>query len=185
MTTFLTPAQQAEAVAGVEAMAWHIARRLRAKYPQADLDDIAAEVRVGFLKAARFFDPALGWKFTTYASKCGWQAGVRFCQRWSAGGIRYGDGAVGVVAVDFLADVTDGRPDVPRRAFPPDLWDRIADTLKGRVATVILLRFRDGLTLRQVGERFRITKERIRQLQNRGLRQLREACPEFEDLLAA
>jgi DNA-directed RNA polymerase sigma subunit (sigma70/sigma32) len=45
--------------------------------------------------------------------------------------------------------------------------------LKGRKREVLLMRYMDGLTLEQVGERLGITRERVRQIEKQALDSLR------------
>ena len=65
----------------------------------------------------------------------------------------------------------------------------IVDTLEPREAEIIKLRFglngRDERTLEEIGKQFRVTRERVRQLQNLALSKLRQAMARHEALRSA
>jgi RNA polymerase primary sigma factor len=91
------------------------------------------------------------------------------------------DGELGDFVVDELVDTP---PEALRQDSPGEQVEQVLATLTPRQAQVLRLRF--GLqgyqvcTLKEVGERFGLTRERIRQIQNQALRQLRhsgEASP--------
>ena len=62
--------------------------------------------------------------------------------------------------------------------------DKVLSTLEPREADIIRLRFglegRDPKTLEEVGEQIGITRERVRQLQEQAIRQLRKSMSKFE-----
>ena len=62
--------------------------------------------------------------------------------------------------------------------------DKVLSTLEPREADIIRLRFglegHDPQTLEEVGERIGITRERVRQLQEQAIRQLRRNMNKFE-----
>lgn len=62
--------------------------------------------------------------------------------------------------------------------------DKVLSTLEPREADIIRLRFglegRDPKTLEEVGEQIGITRERVRQLQEQAIRQLRKSMTKFE-----
>ena len=59
-----------------------------------------------------------------------------------------------------------------------DEINKVLDTLSDREATIIQYRFglngKQPLSLQELGNRFSLTKERIRQIEQRALRKLRE-----------
>lgn len=67
---------------------------------------------------------------------------------------------------------------------PPDICEtveNILSELNERERNILLWRFRDRLTLEQTGEKFGITRERVRQIQEKTTRILRN--PRFRDKL--
>ena len=85
---------------------------------------------------------------------------------------------------EYFAD-TGALPD--EEVIQQDLGERVREALldlQPRDAEVISLTFGldgDPLTLKQVGERMGLTRERVRQIRNRGLRQLRRRLSELNE----
>jgi RNA polymerase sigma factor (sigma-70 family) len=80
--------EQAALVAGHEAMCWKMARRFGWGLPEEDVEDLAAEFRMQLVVAARFFDPAKGYTFTTYYMKCARQRMLRKARLIRASGVK-------------------------------------------------------------------------------------------------
>ena len=59
------------------------------------------------------------------------------------------------------------------REIPDDGLDKALEILTEREKTLIQFRFKDGLTLVEVGDKFGVKQERIRQIESRALRRLR------------
>jgi RNA polymerase primary sigma factor len=88
---------------------------------------------------------------------------------------------------DLIEDTDSPEPlDAVVLAFRYDAINRSLQTIPPRDATVVRLRFgldgRHPLTLDEVGELYGITRERVRQLEARGLKRLR--CPDLRSYLA-
>jgi RNA polymerase primary sigma factor len=85
-----------------------------------------------------------------------------------------GDSVLG----DFIADEGVGPPSEPaEQSLLAQRVEQVLETLTPREARILRLRFglQDGrcYTLKEVGERFGLTRERIRQIQHHALRRLR------------
>lgn len=65
-----------------------------------------------------------------------------------------------------------GREDAIYRLYIPALNDAI-ETLTDREQRILVLRFKHGWTLEEVGKEFGVTRDRIRQIQNKAIRRLR------------
>jgi RNA polymerase sigma factor (sigma-70 family) len=182
-------------------MVWWLAKKIHRRSPLVDLDDLAGEVRVGFVVAANRFDPARGLKFGTYAIRWGWRYGVNYCQRESAGGGIYVPAGAGFkrrVATSLHARAGDCEVGSlmtdPRQESPAvGVGDWLAGALRHvpvRTRQMIeLYYFGDkdrpgvGLTLGAIGKRFGVCKERSRQIIVTGLTRIRQARPDLADLL--
>ena len=70
--------------------------------------------------------------------------------------------------VDYYEEMTE-QMDAERKK--QDVWDEV-DTLDNKKAEIIRKRFRDNMTLEQIGEYFGNSQEGIRQLQNNALKKL-------------
>jgi len=143
-----------------------------------DLDVSLAEARFILLSCVRRFNPALGCKFATYYVK---SALRRFMQLREVASRQF----VPFSVVGRLSERGDRCHQPVEGSYEPD-FDRpfdlqvLRDTLAGDVLTdrerkVLLGRYWDNRTLEEVGASVGLTKERVRQIQNRALRKLREA----------
>lgn len=54
-----------------------------------------------------------------------------------------------------------------------EAWDFLVRPLRQRDRDIIRMRFRDGWTLQEIGDKLHITKERVRQLEERALKEIR------------
>ncbi|MGH9187374.1 MAG: sigma-70 family RNA polymerase sigma factor [Acidimicrobiales bacterium] len=83
--------------------------------------------------------------------------------------------------IDLVADARTEAPfEVAAAALEADLLRRSLAQLSGREQAVLALRFGldgdDPLTLEEVGRRFEVTRERIRQIEAKALTKLRHPC---------
>lgn len=75
---------------------------------------------------------------------------------------------------NVIYDVIEDRDAEPLYSFSPELiMKTITETLTIREADVLLCRYRDGMTLDEVGKKFNVGKERIRQIEAKALRKLK------------
>lgn len=159
------------------------------------LDELRMAAREALWEAALRFEPERGLSFGTY---------VTFWVRRNIQDlIRAASGAKksqaqspqyrGMVTLSLDADYAGNgsclAPTIPAREeaeeapdFPADFWERVNKWLDPRSQEVIRLRFREGLTLQECGERIGITRERIRQLEARALRKIGDRV-DFGDLV--
>jgi RNA polymerase sigma factor (sigma-70 family) len=159
-------------------LAWKAARDAARYYgiPADELGDLASEAFLGIVRAAQKYDPAHGTRFITYATPWARQ----FCQRYWLVRRRKGFTAVGDRVPSFAPAGDDGTPaaeflggrDSRDPVSPSDLA-RLLDDLGERERSFVRLRFFDGMKLREIAERFGVTKERVRQVLVAALRRLR------------
>lgn len=67
----------------------------------------------------------------------------------------------------------DGVEIAPEHYTPSAVMALVADALSERERTVMEMRFRDHMTMEEVGKAFNVTREHIRQIEARALRKLR------------
>ncbi len=140
-------------------------------------DDVLQEGAVALLRAAEYFDPSRGVKFSTYATRAIWGQVARFLQ---AEGRR-------PMTLPFgpESEPADGRPG-PGEGVDADLPGRVEAALARlpeRHRHVIQARFWGGKTLAEAGAELRVTRERARQLEALGLAELRGVDPGLEEFL--
>jgi RNA polymerase primary sigma factor len=145
--------------------------------PGESIDDLVSDGNLSLMRAVEKFDYARGNKFSTYAT---WAIIKNFArsipdektrrQRYMTGHDELFEGR---------ADVrTDEQEVLAAADAARDRVNRLLDHLDPRTREVI--RMRTGLdgseemTLEQIGQYFGITKERVRQINVRGMKQLRE-----------
>lgn len=186
----LTP-EQSTLAADNQGLVWRVALKLQNH--GVELDDLVGWGQFGLLHACRRYDPKQGVRFSTYATWCirgrilralaeqSRTIRVPAGQQTKANRGKWG-------AYQALAEADLGTPlcELAIQREGPDPLEaseddeRITDLLgylKPRAAQILRLRF--GLigeqqTLEQVGARFGIHKERVRQVQNEALKHLRE-----------
>ncbi|NMB76109.1 MAG: sigma-70 family RNA polymerase sigma factor [Myxococcales bacterium] len=85
-----------------------------------------------------------------------------------------GDDPDGASLLDFLPDPHAGPDEEADHAVRLEALSGALSALNPREREILLRRFRDGLTLQEVGEQFGLTRERTRQLQEQAIRRLRQ-----------
>lgn len=85
-----------------------------------------------------------------------------------------GDDPDGASLLDFLPDPHAGPDEEADHAVRLEALSGALSALNPREREILLLRFRDGLTLQEVGEQFGLTRERTRQLQEQAIRRVRQ-----------
>lgn len=178
----LTPCQQSLVEDNVR-LAYYWSHRLVHRLTDADREEADAAAVGGLVRAAQLFDPARGFKFTTYATP--WV--IQGVQRWASGERRHREKKGGrkvfhLPQVDLGDDALEDQfePACPRRdpreeADGRDCWEKVLALLgrDRRSKEILRLRFVEGLQLREVGRRLKLSHERVRQLQERALETLR------------
>jgi RNA polymerase sigma factor (sigma-70 family) len=145
--------------------------------PGQSLDELKSDANLSIMRAVEKFDYSRGNKFSTYAT---WAVMKNFARSIPDENVRKQRYVTGTDELfDAKADVrTDEQEVVAVADAARDRVNRLLDALDPRTREVI--RMRTGLsggeemTLEQIGQHFGITKERVRQINVRGMKQLRE-----------
>jgi len=152
----------------------------RTQHYGTDYDDLISEGSMALWRAAEKFDYRRGFKFSTYA----WRAISRSFSRLARQNYRYYQH----FSVPWDPDLQQDDWNERRQREVTQDWieqvgmimqDNLAN-LSSRERSVIKMRFALNQetyrydTLRQIGESFGLSKERIRQIQNTALAKLRE-----------
>ena len=74
---------------------------------------------------------------------------------------------------NLLYDIFGGEWEFPRPADFDGSLEYVLRTLTERERRVLDFRYKDGLTFEEIGKRFCVTRERIRQIHAKSLRKLR------------
>jgi RNA polymerase sigma factor (sigma-70 family) len=141
------------------------------------IDDLVSDGNLSLMRAVEKFDYGRGFKFSTYATWAIMKNYARSIPDEKTHKLRYMTGHDDLF--DARADVrTDEQEVVATADAARARVSRLLDHLDPRTREVI--RMRTGLdgsqemTLEQIGQHFGITKERVRQINVRGMKQLRE-----------
>lgn len=164
---------------------WFLARKAGVRRRAADYPDALQICRLALIRAAKAFRPAAGAAWLTWAYRTMRNAFVNWHNVERRGGLcrcgdlrinkaartlpRRADGADRLRAFESLP-ARDPAPDAVAEAG--ELWANLRH-LSERRRLAILYRFRDGLTLGEVGDRLGMTHERARQIVDDALIKLR------------
>lgn len=153
------------------------------------LHELIAEGNVGLIKAVERFDPKRGTRFSTYAAywiRRAIQLAVRRLKRGAPEGQdpEETDPPAGrTVRLDALFGLSDPDRDGELEQSRLDLEQirRVIDELGGREAEILRLRYGltpggEPLTLNEIGRKLGITRERVRQIEERAIRKLQRVC---------
>lgn len=175
-----------------------IAAKWKRRHPQAEYDDLHAEVTLGFVEAAQRYDRSRGFAFTTYAA---WYA-LKNVQLFVSGSASRGFHVPGVkkehmmpyIAVTSLheCNARDGDEYVVAVAQPEDKrfdggeewWANVLRVLPNRRDRLIVLLWSHGSTLAEMADSLGLSKERVRQCKEKALVQLRKRKPDLCDEIA-
>jgi RNA polymerase sigma factor (sigma-70 family) len=145
--------------------------------PGESIDDLVSDGNLSLMRAVEKFDYGRGFKFSTYATWAIMKNFARSIPDEKTHKQRYVTGHDDLF--EARADVRTDEGEVLAAADAArDRVNRLLDHLDPRTREVI--RMRTGLdgteemTLEQIGQHFGITKERVRQINVRGMKQLRE-----------
>jgi len=151
----------------------------RAAYPGVEHTDLISEGSMALLRAADKFDCSRGFKFSTYACR----AILKGFSRAAKQSYRYHRLFCNPFNLSLQKDDTI---EVNHAQHQKELVDEVQMIMRDNLAdlsnielSVVRLRFSlpdnqdSPLTLKQVGQRLGLTKERIRQIQNNALEKLR------------
>lgn len=164
-----------------------LAMAKRAKPMRVDFPDLISEGNMALLRSVDKFDCSRGFKFSTYACRAILKSFSRLAIRTNRYRVRF--------PVEFDPDLEKGDfEETKRENTKAYCVDRLRDILGGNDAELndierIVLRTRFAITdeakekkapmtLEQVGRVIGVTKERVRQIQNKALAKLRIALEE-------
>ena len=153
-----------------------------------DFFEVVSDGNVSLMRAVEKFDYARGNKFSTYATWAIVKNYARSIPEQRYRGARYVTGQEAVL--DNAADHRLAPAPQSDRKRVREMIAAALGSLTDREREIVTGHFglakRDGtLTLEQLGKRFGVTKERIRQIEQRALAQLRETLsPSLVDALA-
>ncbi len=145
--------------------------------PGQNLDELKSDANLSVMRAVEKFDYGRGFKFSTYAT---WAIMKNFARSIPDENTRKSRYLTGTDELfDGKADVrTDEGEIVAQANLARKRVNRLLEYLDPRTREVIKMRTGlDGseeMTLEQIGQHFGITKERVRQINVRGMKQLRE-----------
>jgi RNA polymerase primary sigma factor len=147
--------------------------------PGQSIDELKSDANLSIMRAVEKFDYSRGNKFSTYAT---WAVMKNFARSIPDENTRRGRYVTGTDEIfEAKADVrTDEQEILALADAAKNRVNHLLEHLDARTREVI--RMRTGLvggremTLEQIGQHFGITKERVRQINVRGMKQLREAA---------
>lgn len=141
-----------------------------------DQDETVSICMMGLVRAARKFNPGRGVRFSTYAYACMRSTLLQHIALQKAD-----RRIINTMTTPFSGfqssrtyDIADpAGDDEDEHKEMKDLMATALDQIDGRLASVLRLRFFRDLTLEQIGAICGVTKERVRQLEQKALWQLR------------
>ncbi len=161
-----------------------LAMAKRSEFPGVEFTDLVSEGSMALLRATDKFDCARGFKFSTYACRAifkGFSRTAKQCYRYRSHFLAQWDTAF------EKSDQIEREREEQHNDWVDEvrtiMHQNLAD-LTGIEQSVVSLRFSldsqqpKPLTLKQVGEKLGLTKERIRQIQNKALVKLRNVAQE-------
>lgn len=165
-----------------------VARDVAKNWKGVDLEDMISEGSLGLLNAIDKFDSSKGFRLITYADKCIRRSITRNCfennldelATLSLNDLIQGkDSEEETELIEFNKDTRYDPVATTERKFLKRDLDQVLKTLNSKEE--IVLTFHYGLhghkkmTLEQIGTRFKLSKERIRQIENSALNRIRHS----------
>jgi RNA polymerase sigma factor (sigma-70 family) len=149
--------------------------------PGQSLDELKSDANISLMRAVEKFDYSRGNKFSTYAT---WAIMKNFARSIPGENTRRSRYVTG--HEDLFESKADARSDEQEILATADAAksqvNRLLEYLDPRTRDVIRMRIglngSEEMTLEQIGQHFGITKERVRQINVRGMKQLRERAME-------
>lgn len=146
-------------------------------------DDITAAAMLGLCRAAKLFDPKRGFQFSTYLfwSVRGATAEALRQTSKQSGFSMHGHSIIGGEPVLYFSEMEaeDEPCQAEVEAEQRETAEHVAamlDRLPARARRIVRWRYMEGETLSVIGRRVGLSKERIRQICERALGDLRRRC---------
>lgn len=148
-----------------------------------DYDDAVSAGMEGLVRAANKFNHVRGVQFSTYAFTCIRRDLISFSRKWLRNGVTgLNDEYLkdhGRVDQEFayLDELPNRSNDDPDEEDVQHLRHKIGEAMKcldARTRNILDLRYCRGRSLRQVANAYRLTRERIRQIERVGMNKIRE-----------
>jgi RNA polymerase primary sigma factor len=146
--------------------------------PGMNLFELISDGNISLMRAVEKFDFGRGFKFSTYAS---WAIMKNFARSIPAENTRRDRFITGQeLAFEFRADARTVESEIEQsHSRIASAVERILEKLDEREREIIIDRYglsdrAEAQTLEQVGQKFGVTKERIRQIEARAMRKLKE-----------
>lgn len=152
----------------------------------ANFFEVVSDGNLSLMRAIEKFDFSLGNKFSTYASWAIMKNYARTIPEQHYHAARYVTGQDAML--DSAADRSAVEPSESDRGKVRELLSTALGQLTDKERTIVTEHFglqsESGTTLEQLGKRFGVTKERVRQIEQRALARLREVLsPAAADLV--
>jgi RNA polymerase primary sigma factor len=152
--------------------------------PMRDFFEIVSDGNISLMRAVEKFDYSRGFKFSTYASWAIMKNYARTIPEHKAHRDRYQTGREELLELAASPALEEHESDYGPMVRAT--LDRMLGTLDERERNILRQRFgidehREPQTLQQIGQRFGVSKERVRQLEARAMSKLRT---EFADQVA-
>ncbi|MDB5313476.1 MAG: polymerase sigma factor [Gemmataceae bacterium] len=191
----LTIEKRTELMTANEGYARKLARKWAERTVGVDFDDVLQEVKAAMWFATSRYQPERKTKFLTFATPWMNNYARTFCRKATAGGFAV-SAHLGFVTVPIVS-IGGGEDDGPQLAdtrgtdtepkFGPGWWDRVLSVLPARSRVIIRRYFAaDGgpePTLAAISREHGISRERVRQVVNQGLKKIRKLRPELAELI--
>lgn len=163
-------AKQQQLVSDNLPLAFHVVNRMR-NFLDLDLHEEMHLATIDLCRAASIFDPSRGYKFSTLATTCirnGILGRKRFNTSKRETAIRPAKTADEIYLLDSISDpmptATEDGEDYEHDQYRKALVKRLLALVDARSRYVLRLYYGNGWTLKEIGKRYGVSKERIRQI---------------------
>jgi RNA polymerase sigma factor (sigma-70 family) len=168
-------ARVAENVGLAYQAAWRAAGHFARNVPA---DELTAEALYGLTYAASLYDPARGVPFGAYATMVIRHRLTLLALAWRRARRVLGRMPGADRDDPWEAEARPG-PDAAATTATHDLCDRVRDVLPPRWYAVLRLHHGEGRTLEEIGTRFGVTRQRVRELVVKATERVREHFPDW------
>ena len=146
-----------------------------------DADDLIGQACLTMIRAVERFDASRGFRFSSYATRAIRSELTRYVTRQR----RHGWVSLELTDLAAIRDTGTRHPELVRRSTTFNALEDLLQRLEKREEHVVRSRFglqnRPGcFTLQRLADEYGVTRERIRQLERRALKKLRQMATESE-----